>query len=352
MERRAAGALCAARASVCVMGPAWAVRGPWGSVCPSCHPEHHPGERFAAADGSRGGHNGPMAVISRAELAAFLRSRRDRLRPEDVGLPRGARRRVPGLRREEVAVLAHVGTTWYAWLEQGRDVHPSEEVLAAIADALLLRSEERAHLFRLAGYPARAASPGVGAMDARLRETLDALSPLPAMVADALGYWHSFNAGYRYLIADAHALVGSPADANCTVQSLRNPAWRRALADDPHYWRLHVAKLRTAFAEVPDDPRWPAFLERLREWEEFAQAWDSGEVMREATTRKVFDNPYVGRLELYAVGLAVMEDRRLTLTVFQPADAVTRSRLEHLDELIRSGAIDALATRAPRLRAV
>src|SRR6185437_3054248 len=85
------------------------------------------------------------------ELAAFLRSRRERLRPELVGLPFGGRRRTPGLRREEVAQLAGVGVTWYTWLEQGRQIRPSESVLGAIASALRLDPSERAHLLTLAG---------------------------------------------------------------------------------------------------------------------------------------------------------------------------------------------------------
>src|SRR6476619_717671 len=90
----------------------------------------------------------------RRESGAFLRSRRERLAPSDVGLTDGFRRRTPGLRREEVAMLAGVGTTWYTWLEQGRDVRPSLEVLAALAAALRLDPTERRHLFVLHDRPA------------------------------------------------------------------------------------------------------------------------------------------------------------------------------------------------------
>src|SRR5216684_456864 len=85
----------------------------------------------------------------RREAGDFLRSRRERLTPSDVGLPDGFRRRTPGLRREEVAMLADVGTTWYTWLEQGRDVRPSAEVLSALAQALRLTPAERQHLYIL-----------------------------------------------------------------------------------------------------------------------------------------------------------------------------------------------------------
>ena len=86
----------------------------------------------------------------RQALADFLRTRRARLSPADVGLPAGLRRRTPGLRREEVAQLAHIGTSWYIWLEQGRDVHPSPQVLEGVAQALRLTANERRHLFLLA----------------------------------------------------------------------------------------------------------------------------------------------------------------------------------------------------------
>src|SRR6202789_2989049 len=94
------------------------------------------------------------ASLRRREFGAFLRSRRERLTPAEAGLPDGFRRRTPGLRREEVALVAGVGATWYTWLEQGRDVRPSNEVLAALGKALKLDPAEKRHLFILAGRPA------------------------------------------------------------------------------------------------------------------------------------------------------------------------------------------------------
>src|SRR5262244_597804 len=99
---------------------------------------------------------GNTVRLRRRELAAFLRSRRERVTPEDVGLPTGSRRRTAGLRREEVAQLAGVGVTWYTWLEQGRPINASVQVLDAIARTLRLDAVERAHLFRLADVPGAA----------------------------------------------------------------------------------------------------------------------------------------------------------------------------------------------------
>src|SRR5882757_5456731 len=120
----------------------------------------------------------PTTVAARQELASFLRSRRERITPEQVGLPPGRRRRTPGLRREEVATLAAVGVTWYTWLEQARDT----QVAAAIARALMLDTNERSHLFVLAGVPdpnPRANCPGISP---QVREMLEKLEPLPAAV--------------------------------------------------------------------------------------------------------------------------------------------------------------------------
>src|SRR6185312_15156773 len=119
----------------------------------------------------------------RAELADFLRRRRESIRPEDVGLPSGGRRRTPGLRREEVAQLAGVGTTWYTWLEQGRDVRASFDVLEAIAKALRLTGAERNHLILLGrGEEAPACKPPAERVSPTLRRLVESLGANPAMV--------------------------------------------------------------------------------------------------------------------------------------------------------------------------
>src|SRR6202046_1392981 len=127
-----------------------------------------------------------LASARRTELAAFLRARRERIQPEDVGLPPGTRRRTAGLRREELAQLAGVGVTWYTWLEQGRKINASVQVLDAIATTLRLDATERAHLFRLADVPG--ASGPADCVDCPLppevQQGIDAI-PLPAAVPTA-----------------------------------------------------------------------------------------------------------------------------------------------------------------------
>src|SRR5580700_3276530 len=122
---------------------------------------------------------GQMAAGRRQELAAFLRSRRERILPEQVGLPPALRRRTPGLRREEVATLAGVGVTWYTWLEQGRDINASPQVLDAVSRTLLLDPHEREHLFRLADVPDGTALGDCGSLPPTCQLLLDQLEPFP-----------------------------------------------------------------------------------------------------------------------------------------------------------------------------
>src|SRR5579875_217676 len=120
--------------------------------------------------------------LRRRELAEFLRSRRERIAPQQVGVPLNGRRRTPGLRREEVAQLSGVGVTWYTWLEQGRDIKVSEQVLTAVARTLQLDRDERAHLFTLAGAADQGIVAECNAVPAQLRAVLARLDPYPACV--------------------------------------------------------------------------------------------------------------------------------------------------------------------------
>jgi transcriptional regulator with XRE-family HTH domain len=166
------------------------------------------GQRTRAAGQAAGnGHSqqaGSNGHSRRAELAAFLRSRRERISPEQAGLPPGPRRRTPGLRREEVAQLAGVGVTWYTWLEQGRPINASIQVLSALSRTLMLDSAEREHLYRLAGLPGAAEQPpgpdsGCEQVSAEVQGILDSLVPLPAGILnerfDLLAWRHRRAAG-------------------------------------------------------------------------------------------------------------------------------------------------------------
>jgi transcriptional regulator with XRE-family HTH domain len=236
--------------------------------------------------------------MDRTELADFLRRRREGLQPDDVGLAAGARRRTSGLRREEVAALAHMSTDFYARLEQRRGSRPSEQTVAALARALRLSQDERDHLFALAGHtpPPRAfrtdhASPGL----LRVLGRLDT----PAQIVSDLGVTLSQN-------ALAEALVGVQTNHAGLSRSMvyrwfTDPAERRIHpeADHPMHSRIHVASLRAAHGRDPDDLEARELVERLiGESEEFARLWERHEVASRAGTQKRFVHPLVGPLTL------------------------------------------------------
>src|SRR5690349_10448358 len=161
----------------------------------------------------------------RQALADFLRQRRARLSPTDVGLPPGLRRRTPGLRREEVAQLANMGASWYVWLEQGRDVHPSAQILESLAQALRLTPNERRHLFLLAGQalPAQAL-PEEEHVYPALRQMLNDLNPSPAYVMGRRWDYLAWNraADAIFNISEATSLY----ERNLVWRLFTNPAMR------------------------------------------------------------------------------------------------------------------------------
>jgi transcriptional regulator with XRE-family HTH domain len=156
--------------------------------------------------------------VAREELRDFLRTRRARLTPADVGMPAAGKRRTPGLRREEVAVLAGVGVSWYTWLEQGRDINVSAEVLDAIARVLRLTEPERAHLYLLAGLNPPRAARADAVVTPELRRLLDTW-PHPALLRDR--QWDLLAVNDR-----ARSVFGLDGDRNCLVAFFTNERYR------------------------------------------------------------------------------------------------------------------------------
>jgi transcriptional regulator with XRE-family HTH domain len=179
-----------------------------------------------------------------------LRSRRERLTPADVGLPNGFRRRTPGLRREEVAMLADVGTTWYTWLEQGRDVRPSNELLSALAEALRLDPTERRHLFAL--YDQRVPErppPGPERVDEPLRRMLDSLTGQPAFVLGRRWDVLAWNRAAEVVYGPYGRLEGD--ERNMLHMVFADPDHRRLLVDWEAVARLSLAMFRRIAHATP-----------------------------------------------------------------------------------------------------
>src|SRR5262245_533426 len=172
---------------------------------------------------------GKGTELRRRELGAFLRSRRERIKPEDVGLRSRRRRRTPGLRREEVSQLAGVGVTWYTWLEQGRDINPSAQVLDAIARTLQFDAHEHAHLFTLAGVAAATIANECHALCPTVQPLLDQLEPFPAMAVNSRLDLLAFNRVYASFFGDLETILIE--DRNILWLVFTHRQWQAAIVD-------------------------------------------------------------------------------------------------------------------------
>jgi transcriptional regulator with XRE-family HTH domain len=265
----------------------------------------------------------------RKELGAFLRSRREAITPGQVGLPAHGRRRTPGLRREEVAQLAGVGVTWYTWLEQGRDITVSGQVLEAISRTLMLDQSERAHLFTLAGGGEHAMQKECQSLLPSIQVIVDGLDPYPAVVQNARFQILAFNDAYNHLIDDISALPFE--DRNTMWLCFTNPHWRTALVDWADGAGQMVANLRAAMAEHVAEPAWKSLVGRLTEASpEFAEMWERHEVRGPENRTKHLINPKVGLLSLDYTNLWFGPRLGTRLVTYTPADDKTRSRLQQL----------------------
>ncbi|RIJ77452.1 XRE family transcriptional regulator [Nakamurella silvestris] len=237
--------------------------------------------------------------MDRAQLADFLRHRREALQPEEVGLPRGPRRRTAGLRREEVAGLSGMSTDYYNRLEQGRGPQPSEQMLAAIARGLRLNLDERDHLFLLAGQNAPARMLRSEHVSPALMRVLDRLDDSPAQVVSDFGETLVQNRLAVALLGDQTRFTGPARSA--VYRWFTDPAERAhyPIEDHPHQSRFQVAALRGALGRAPSDPRRQEIVERLRkESEEFTGLWQQHEVTVHAGQHKTLVHHELGRIEL------------------------------------------------------
>ncbi len=254
----------------------------------------------------------------------FLRSRRARVEPEMVGLPPGDRRRVDGLRREELAHLANVSVDYLIRLEQGRIERPSPEVVDALARSLLLHPSERRHLFRLAGASEPTAGVGDGSsVRAGIRLLIDTLDRTPAVLLSRrldLLYWNP----------SAEALLGPFADhRNYARMVVRDPAQRALHADWEEAARQTAALLRYAAARHPEDDRLRALVAELDGADpRFSAWWDAHDVEEKRHGAKTYLHPTAGELTLTYEALPMPDDGDQILTIFTAEpDTVDAERL-------------------------
>lgn len=265
----------------------------------------------------------------RAVLADFLRTRRARVTPADVGLPPGPRRRTPGLRREEVAQVANVSAAWYTWLEQGRDIRASRGVLESITAALRLTPDERRHLFLLADQP-------LGATPSPASETV---SPAHQRVLDGLGVNPAYMTGRRSdILAWNRAATTVLGDFAALPARERNAIWRLFATVDCHLfadWKdfaqRALAQFRADSARYVGDPWFAKLIDDLHGVSpEFRAWWPRHDVLGTPDGRKVLNHPTAGRLALEHTTFQVPDAPDLKLVVYTPLEADTATRLARL----------------------
>jgi transcriptional regulator with XRE-family HTH domain len=244
---------------------------------------------------------------ARRELAEFLGSRRRQVNPAAVGLPAGGNRRTPGLRREEVALLAGVSHTWYTWLEQGRDIHPSRQVMDALARTLRLSPAEHDYLLRLSGHGGAPASRPFDGVPAHLQRLMDALIPSPVYAITSSWAIVGWNSAYERLYSGVAEMPAS--DRNLLWAVFTDPAVRTLLGDWETDSRRFLTQFRAEVGPRLTDPDVVDLVGRLQAASPaFREGWASHDVDRFTSTERRFEHPDVGSL--------VLEHHQVT-----PADA-------------------------------
>jgi transcriptional regulator with XRE-family HTH domain len=267
-----------------------------------------------------------VAALRRKELAAFLRSRRERLSPDQLGLPEFGRRRTPGLRREEVAQHAGVGVTWYTWLEQARDINVSDQVLDAIARTLLLDPHEREHLFTLAGSPLAETGPDSIPVSAAVHRLLTKLDPYPACVTNGRYDLLAYNHAYTVLTGDLDAL---PFDQRNSLWLLfTSPTVRESLPEWEKAARRMVALYRAAMAEHVGEGVWKCMVRRLQDASpEFTELWKRHDVAAPENLTKLMRHPQLGLLQFTYTNLWLSQRMGVRLVTYTPDDPETEAKL-------------------------
>jgi transcriptional regulator with XRE-family HTH domain len=262
----------------------------------------------------------------RAELGKFLKARRARLSPADFGMPPGSRRRTPGLRREEVALLAGVGVTWYTWLEQGRQINASTQVLDAVARTLRLDRAEREHLYRLAeATPLRTECARVVVPDA-IREIVYSLEPLPASLVNSRFDVLLSNHASEELFWEWHTM--SCIHKNTLWCCVTEPSARGKFPDYDNHVRYMVARLRSAYGRHVGDPDWEEDIRRLAAMSrEFAELWARHEVAGSERRTITYLHPRAGSLIFVVSELDVPDMPEARIVVYTPRGDNTRARL-------------------------
>lgn len=260
----------------------------------------------------------------------FLRQHREGTSPESVGLPADGNRRTPGLRREELSQLAGVGLSWFTWLEQGRAITPSAEVLDALARTLGLEPAERVHLFDLAGVPmASSAGEYPQQAPAELAALVDALEPSPAYLLGPRTDVLAWNSGAAHFIGDPTAAPDGTPNLLWWLFTEPDDGWLRATRRETA--RMTLARFRSEHARRYDDPRFRSLIEALLDASPlFRELWPRHEVLDAQSGTKRVEHPELGPVALHHLQSIPTSHQDLRLIQFAPADEATRAALAAL----------------------
>jgi transcriptional regulator with XRE-family HTH domain len=261
-------------------------------------------------------------------LGAFLKDRRQRLDPAAFGF--AGRRRTPGLRREEVAQRAHISTTWYTWLEQGRGGAPSPRVLDSLAEALMMTDAEREHLFLVGiGRPPRAHPTAAAGISQRLQRLLDAFGPIPATVATATWDIIGWNLAARRVLTDYEVL--EPGERNILRRMFLDPATRAAQTDWESVARFLVATFRAETARAGEDERAAAIVAELTQASEvFARMWTEKDVRMAGEGEKSIRHASAGAIAFEFASFSVDGRPDLKLMIYNPASEADAAKVRAL----------------------
>jgi transcriptional regulator with XRE-family HTH domain len=262
----------------------------------------------------------PDDEVRLRELAEFLRERRARLDPEQLGLPARRRRRTPGLRREDVAERAAVSIAWYASLEQGRPVNPSKAVVSSLANALCLSDLDRAHLFKLAGHPAPPITELAG-LDAHLLQALVDHIAAPAYCTDALTNVMAWNATASEVFGDYGRWP--PARRNLLMLLFEETGFAERLVDRDDYAERVVRTFRGRSNAHRNDPVAIELVDTLsRRSQRFRSLWNRHDIRQTETDTLEVIHPS-GHLTLTMTSWQAVSTSGLRLSVYLPADDAT-----------------------------
>jgi len=279
---------------------------------------------------------------NRARLGEFLRTRRARLLPKDFGLPQIGRRRTPGLRREEVAQLSGISIAYYTWIEQGRELNMSADVLNALARALNFTNAERTHLFTLAGLEV---SESVVVENANIHPALAHLFATSSNVcAFKYDMWFNVIAATPLATAVFGIRPNRGPGSNLIYEVFADPAQRRLWTDWDAEARMLVGMLRQSLAKQPQAPAGSSLLEALTCLPDFAPVWNAYDVRLGPSPDEYFraepwelQHPRVGALRIHRIAMAVPKQNGGTMVLCSPAESDSSLKFEYLTDLGKLG---------------